>query len=166
VSVLSRHGERCGGEIGGGHPRAGDLERQGDGEAAGAGADVEDAGVGRELQGQRLLDDVLGLRARDQYPGVDGEGAAVELPNAGEVGRRLAGGAAGEEILEPRRFRRGDRAVVAGEDLGLGEAQDMPEEERRLAPRRLGGAAGRGGEAAARFVEPLADGLRGSPPTS
>jgi hypothetical protein len=64
--------------------------------------------------GERELDQQLGLRARDQHRRGDEELAAVELARAGEIGHRLAGGAAldqgavfcpvlaGELLLRPR----------------------------------------------------------------
>ena len=76
--------------------------RQGDRDAAAAGADVRDRErtmpIGMELE--RGLDDQLGLGPRNQDCGRHLERQAPELARADDVGERLAGGAPGDQRVE------------------------------------------------------------------
>ena len=72
-------------------PRRRDFQRQGDGEAAAAGTQVEDirAHPGAKL-GNPQVDQKLGFRARNQHLSRDREGAPIEFPRPDQIGARLA----------------------------------------------------------------------------
>lgn len=161
VGIPGRHRQGAGGQIDRHRPGAGDLQREGHREDAGAGADVEDPGRLRQPQLERHLHEMLGLRPWDQHPRVDGERPPPELPLAGQVGDRLAGEAARQEIAEPPLGFRRHRHLLARQHLPLGETQDMPQEQPRF-PR---GSAERGGrQERPGLGEELADG-RHRPPS-
>ena len=69
LGVLAGDFGRLRREVGGGDAQVGALVEQGEGDGAGAGADLVDAGALRQLGGD--LDQQAGLAARDQHPRVD-----------------------------------------------------------------------------------------------
>jgi hypothetical protein len=102
--------EGGGGDVGGVDQGAGEFFGECDGDAARAGADVDDGetftgefGIAARAEfadGQAVesyFDEVLGFRARDEDVGSDFEFEAPEFLFAGEVLRGFAGGAAAEE---------------------------------------------------------------------
>ncbi len=113
--------------------------------AAGAGAEVNDAGgrcaVGEG--GERGLDQGLRFRARDQRGGGDGEVQAPELAPAEQVGERFVGGAAGNQGLVAGRIGEGVRIAQQGGDR---DTQGVGQQQASLQPRVLdaGGTKNRG----------------------
>jgi len=80
-----------------GRPR--EFQRQGGGNAAASGAEVDDPGFGRRHK-ERLLDQDFGVGAGNEHRVRHMEVAPVELLASGEVGDRGAGGAHGNEEVE------------------------------------------------------------------
>src|SRR5690606_3126713 len=114
---------------------AGERER----DRPGPGADVEDrqlAGAALELA-QDELDERLGVAPGDEDAPVDGEGQRPELLLADEVGDRLAGEAAADELPRPRELGRGERLLEVGVELDAAQAEGVADEDLRLEPRRL-----------------------------
>ena len=103
AGVGPRHFEGAGGKVGGQDPRRGQLASEGDGDAARARADVDDPGIGGQVQAEGRFDQVLGLRPRYEHPRVDPEVPAVELPAAEQIGHGLSPGAPIEQGLIPLR---------------------------------------------------------------
>ena len=93
----------------------------GEGDRAGAGADVEDVdrAWGEGETGEQPVDEVLGLGAGDEDTSVDVEVEAerVEAPLAGDVGDGLAGEAAADEVAEDGAGGLVDLVVEAEVDL-------------------------------------------------
>jgi hypothetical protein len=113
--VAARDFERGGGNIRGDDARGGQFVRERDGDAAGAGAHIGDAKsslrrVDRHPADpqafERDFDHVLGFRARNQHIGRDFEIQPPEFLMAGEVLRRDAARALGDQgkISLARRF--------------------------------------------------------------
>ena len=102
--VVPRHRERGGRTVEGQDPKPGHAgcERTGDGAAPRA--DIGDERVGPLSQDlDRPLHEPLGLRARDQHGGTDGQAQALELLEPEEVLERLAGRPPPEESeIAPR----------------------------------------------------------------
>ena len=104
-SVLAGERERIGRYVKRRHLRAWarglEFKRQRDGDASGAGADVED--MTGEVGGQafeREIDKKLGLGARNQRSGRAAEIATIELAVANQVGDGLTGQATFDELVE------------------------------------------------------------------
>ena len=109
LGVLAGDFGRLRREVGGGDPQVGALVEQGQGDGAGAGADLVDAGALGQLGGD--LDQEPGLAARDQDPRVDGDVDPLEALVAEDVGERLVLGAAPDALLDrARQLRRSSPA--------------------------------------------------------
>jgi hypothetical protein len=140
--VAGGDGQRGGRDVDGNNPRVREFSCQRDGEAAAAGADVDEAprAIAIEAAVADRLDDELGFGARDEDRGGDLEVERPEFLAAGDEGYRLAARAPrderGETVVEPRRreaaaVREQPRPVpperVAGEDFGV-ECGRLPRE--------------------------------------
>ncbi len=106
---------------------ADDLARERHGEDAAAGADVGDARIrGVAQQRQRLLDDELGFRARNEDGGRDAEVETPELADADDVGGRLT---AGPPLRSTRRSAARARQAAACALFGQ-QPRAVPAEDR------------------------------------
>ena len=136
----------------------GTLGQQGQGDRAGAGADLVHAGALGQLDPD--LDQQLGLAARPEHALVDGDLEPAEGGAAEDVGDRLAVGAARHPLLD----RGGD---VGGDLAGAGDRELLRLHAHRVGDQHFGVAAGAvdagGGEALRRRVEHGADGARRGP---
>ena len=96
LGVLAGDFGRLRREVGGGDPQVGALGEQGQGDRAGAGADLVHAGALGQLGAD--LDQQLGLAARPEHPLVDGDLEPAEGRAAEDVGQRLVVGAARDPL--------------------------------------------------------------------
>ena len=118
-----------GGQVNGGYPRLRQVVGEGDGDAAGADAHIDDArrwkaGGKRE----NLLDEVLGFGARDQHIRRDAKGQAVELGFADDVLDGFAPVAAVEQIAITAGFGGGKLFIGMGQQPGLALAENVEEQ--------------------------------------
>ena len=105
-------------------------------------------------QVERGLDDVLGLRARDEHARVDRQLDRPEALAADEVGDRLALAPARREVHERARLVGVEPALGIGDQRGPVHAEDVREQQLGVEPRRV---AARGGERDQGGVERVAD---------
>ena len=153
-AIVARAGEGGERKVGGDEAPARPLGGEGERDRAGSGADVERPRLGGQREGERDLDDRLGLGARDEDAIVDLELAAEELLPAEVVSGRLAALAARDELAEAALLGLRQRGIVMGEKGDLIAAEDVGEEEARFAARRLGHGSA---QAAAPLLDQLAD---------
>ncbi len=137
--VGPRHRERARAELRGHHVEVGalGLERQRD--RPRARADVGHARAARQVE--RGLDDVLGLRARDEHARVDGQVDGAEALAAEQVGDGLALAAARGQVHERARLVGLEPALGIDDQRGAVDPQHVREQQLGVEPRRL--AAGR-----------------------
>ena len=143
LGVAGGDGQRVARDVGGRDPGRRHFVRQADGDVAAAGADVGDLGrVEREREAvqnlERFLDDELGFGPRDEHGGRHREIEAPELPDADDVGGRLAGDAARDPFREPRLERGGSVGASFGE-----QPYAIPPENRAREQRHVDGGFGR-----------------------
>ncbi|MCK7520742.1 MAG: hypothetical protein MZV64_25100 [Ignavibacteriales bacterium] len=123
--------------VGGHDARPRQLQRQRHGQAAGAGADVERPRARRKRQPESVLDEQLGLGARDQHAGRDQKLAAEERAAPGDVVRRLTTSPPRHHAPEPCRIGLAHCLVGVGQQPCLGAIQAARQQPTRL-PRRFG----------------------------
>src|SRR6267143_2228852 len=144
LGVAFGDGYGCEGNVGGVDCGATEFLGEGDGDAAGAGADIGDlqafAGEGLFAAGAAFadgepvegdFDDVLGFGAGNQDVGCYFKLEAPKFLFAGEVLRRFAGGAAGEEREEALGVRAGDLLFGMRVEPGAVAAEDMEQQKFR-----------------------------------
>jgi hypothetical protein len=133
----------------------GELDGQRDGEAAAAGADIDQASHQRARpERHRLFDHELSFGARNQHVARDFEVQPPEFPVTGDVGDWLAFGAPGDERLIEAVEGRRDGVAAAGDERRAVAFQDVPRQDLRV-ERRFLFRNPRSNEALARFGEPL-----------
>ena len=86
-----------------------------------------------ELCGE--LDEVLGLRTRDQHPAIDHKGASPELFLAEEMGDALALKASGEEGVKALAIDLAHAALGAREKLRLAQIEHVAKQQASLPQR-------------------------------
>ena len=125
ICILLCHGQRLGGTLDGMHLGVWGLQRQGDGDDAAAGAQFQQGqrdGAPLLAQQQELLQrgfhQGFGVGPGNEHGGRDGEGTAVELLLAQQVGQRFAGAAAFGQGLEPGGGVRVGGVVAVGHEPG------------------------------------------------
>ena len=150
--VRPRDVERVGADVGGEdlEVRPLVLERQRD--RSRARPHVDHAGTGR--QAQRGLDEVLGLRPRDQHAAVDVQLDVPEPLDAEDVGDRLTLAPAAREVHERARLGARQLAPRVGDQRRAVDAERRREQDLGVEPRRV---AARRGDRDERGVERLAD---------
>src|SRR5712692_4624080 len=122
-------------------------QRQQDGQAAAAGAEIQDGGR-RSAAGPRLVAggvekatgafaEQFGFRARDQHLGVDQDLQAAEGSRAQEVLQRFALAPAPEQAAEGFHFGGGDDALEVQVELEPRDPQHMREQKFDLQARRI-----------------------------
>ena len=118
-----------GGQVNGGYPRLRQVVSERDGDAAGAGAHIDDARrwkAGGNFEG--LLDQMFRLWAGNQDIGRDAKGQAVELGLADDVLDRLAPVAAFEQFGVTAGFGGGKLFIGMGQQPGLGLFENVEEQ--------------------------------------
>jgi hypothetical protein len=152
TGVVLRDGEGGGGEVGGGDVGGGEMGGEREGDGSGAGADVEDA-EGDASRGEVRaavdpledgFDEELGFGAGDEGVTGDAEREAVKLLRAGEVLKRLLGGATGGEGAERREQGGGQVGFGVGDEPGAVAEEDVGEEGLGFAAGDAGGGFGEG----------------------
>ena len=138
---------------------AGPLGEERDEQAAGAGAEVEDAHGTLRLAagGQRRLDDRLGIRAGLERRLVEAEGDPPELALAENAAHRLAGGTAGDGGGDPLGLPLPHRPVTVDDQARRRQAEQARDE---VAGVEIGGVDAGGAQAAAGVGEERAGGRR------
>ncbi len=126
--ILGGKGERIRGDIDGIDGGIRPLGGEGEADDAAACAYIED-GRGFGGEGEEELDQVLGLRARDEGACVAEEDAAMELDGAKEVLEGLAGGPALHQAAQGVEFAVAEGAVEFEVEIDALFAQDVGEEE-------------------------------------
>lgn len=115
--------------------RAGKMCAESDGNRASAGADIEDfyrcGLVGDGIEDG--FDEELGFGARDERVWRDAQGEAEEFLLAGEVLERFMSGAASGEGAELGEVLYGERVVAVSEKPRAIAAEDVREEDFRIA---------------------------------
>src|ERR1035441_2883252 len=126
--VLARDCQGGGGQIDSGDLRMRQMMSEGYGDAAGAGAHIDDARswkAGGQFEG--LLDQVLGLGARDQHIRRNAKGQAVELGFADDVLNGLSPVAALEKLVIAASFGIGELLLGMGQQPGYALAENVEE---------------------------------------
>ena len=136
-------GQRVGTGIDGRHARARPLSRQRQRNGAAAGAQIEHAAarIGRQ-QGQRPVDQRLGVVARVEHAGIDLQLQPIERLAACEIGHRLAGQAARGQLVQACVGGTRQRVVVVRQQPGArvgGLPKDVQQQHLRFRARQAAG---------------------------
>ncbi len=146
--IVFGDGEGGGVEVGGGDVGRGEFGGEGECDGAGAGANVEYAGLGESRAGGDPAEDSfyeeLGFGAGDEGVAGDTEVEAVELLMAGEVLDGFFGGAAGDEGAVGAEEGGGELGVGVGDEPGAVAEEEMGEQSLGLAAVDGGGGFGEG----------------------
>ena len=157
MRIVTRDRERRGGDVGRRDAGLCNLASETDRQAAASRADVGEPGraqIERPQDGERLLDDELGFRARDEHVTGDAELEPPELASAHDVGGRLPIDATGKPFRQAWLERRRRGFSASDEDTGAIPAEDRAREEIDV-DRRLGGIDARGHQLLARLRQAL-----------
>jgi len=135
--VVFGDGERRGVEVGGGDVGRGEFGGESESDSAGAGADVEYAGVAESGAGgepvENGFDEELGFGAGDEGVAGDTEHEAEEFLVSGEVLDGFFGGATGDEGAVGLAEGGGEFGVGVGDKPGAVAEEEMGEEGLGLA---------------------------------